>query len=61
MVNQVGKLEMVGFDLLEDMSTERADIFGQIYCHCREREFKAIGQGYFGGLSSLAKNYGFDL
>jgi tellurium resistance protein TerD len=60
-VNQANNNEIARFDLSEDMSTETAVIFGEIYRHSGEWKFKAIGQGYSGGLSALAKNFGIDV
>ncbi|MDR1036375.1 MAG: TerD family protein [Deltaproteobacteria bacterium] len=53
--------EIARFDLSEDMSTETAMIFGEIYRHGAEWKFKAIGQGFAGGLGALAANYGVDV
>jgi tellurium resistance protein TerD len=54
-------LEIVRFDLSEDYSTETAMIFGEVYRHSGEWKFKAIGQGFKGGLVALARNYGVNL
>jgi len=54
-------LEIVRFDLSEDYSTETAMIFGEVYRHSGEWKFKAIGQGFKGGLVALAKNFGVNL
>lgn len=50
--------EIAKFDLSEDYSTETAMIFGEIYKNNDEWKFKAIGQGYAGGLESLCGQYG---
>jgi tellurium resistance protein TerD len=60
-VNQANNSEIARFDLSEDMSTETAMVFGEIYRHGSEWKFKAIGQGYAGGLSTLAKNFGINI
>ena len=60
-VNQDGGKEIARFDLTEDMSTETAMIFGEIYRHSGEWKFKAVGQGFKGGLGPLAKNYGVNV
>ncbi len=54
-------LEIVRFDLSEDYSTETAMIFGEVYRHSGDWKFKAIGQGFKGGLVALARNYGVNL
>jgi tellurium resistance protein TerD len=57
-VNEDNGNEIARFDLTEDYSTETAMIFGEIYRHGGEWKFKAVGQGYTGGLGQLAGNYG---
>ena len=53
--------EIVRFDLSEDYSTETAIVFGEIYRHNGEWKFRAIGQGYSGGLYALCQQYGVDV
>ncbi|UQZ90239.1 chemical-damaging agent resistance protein C [Deltaproteobacteria bacterium Smac51] len=60
-VNQADNKEIARFDLSEDMSTETAMIFGDLYRHNNEWKFKAIGQGFAGGLQPLAKNFGVNV
>ena len=60
-LNQADNKEIARFDLSEDMSTETAMIFGEIYRHSGEWKFKAIGQGFVGGLQPLAKNFGVNV
>ncbi|SDY50913.1 TerD family protein [Acinetobacter kyonggiensis] len=50
--------ELARFDLSEDGSTEVAMIFGELYRHNGEWKFKAVGQGFNGGLGALAGSYG---
>jgi tellurium resistance protein TerD len=57
-VNDADGKELARFDLGEDFSTETAVIFGELYRHNSEWKFKAVGQGYAGGLGPLATNYG---
>ena len=57
-VNQEDNAEIARYDLGEDASTETALIFGEIYRHAGEWKFKAVGQGFKGGLAPLARNYG---
>ena len=56
--NQDNNVEIVRFDLSEDYSTETAMIFGELYRNGSEWKFKAIGQGFSGGLAPLARNFG---
>lgn len=60
-VNTAGNSEVAKYDLSEDSSVETAMIFGEIYRHNGEWKFKAIGQGFKGGLGPLAKNYGVNV
>ncbi|MFJ7886159.1 TerD family protein [Pseudomonas sp. NPDC096917] len=60
-VNKADGKELARFDLSEDASTETAMIFGELYSHNGEWKFKAIGQGFAGGLGPLAKEYGVNL
>lgn len=53
--------EVARFDLSEDYSVETAMIFGEIYRNNSEWKFKAIGQGFKGGLAPLAKNFGVNV
>jgi tellurium resistance protein TerD len=57
-VNEDGGSEVARYDLSEDFSTETALIFGEIYRKDREWKFRAIGQGFAGGLAPLARNHG---
>ncbi len=57
-VNGDGGKEVARYDLSEDASTETAMIFGELYRHGGEWKFKAIGQGFGGGLGPLARSFG---
>jgi tellurium resistance protein TerD len=57
-VNANGNAEIARYDLSEDGSTESAMIFGEVYRNGADWKFRAIGQGFQGGLAPLAKNYG---
>jgi tellurium resistance protein TerD len=60
-LNAEGEQEIARYDLSEDASTETAMIFGELYRHNEEWKFKAIGQGYAGGLAAVARDYGVNL
>ena len=60
-VNDQTDAEMARFDLSEDMSMETAMIFAEVYRYNNEWKFKAVGQGFSGGLGALAKNYGVNV
>lgn len=53
--------EVVRYDLSEDASTETAMILGEVYRHGTDWKFRAVGQGFAGGLGPLAKNYGVNI
>ncbi|CDG84480.1 TerD family protein [Janthinobacterium agaricidamnosum] len=57
-LNADGQREIARYDLSEDSSTETAMIFGEVYRHNGEWKFKAIGQGFNGGLGPLARSFG---
>ena len=60
-VNRKNGREVARFDLSEDASTNTAMIFGEVYRHNGEWKFRAVGQGYNGGLGPLARNYGVNV
>lgn len=57
-VNTQGDAEVARYDLSEDSSTETAMIFGELYKNNGEWKFRAVGQGFAGGLGPLAGSYG---
>lgn len=60
-VNAKTGREIARYDLSEDASTNTAMIFGELYRHNNEWKFKAVGQGYDGGLGPLARNFGVNV
>lgn len=60
-VNNVSGVEVVRFDLAEDASTETAMVFGELYRHNGEWKFRAVGQGYAGGLKAMCNQFGLNL
>ncbi|MDB5920042.1 MAG: Chemical-damaging agent resistance protein [Massilia sp.] len=60
-VNADGNAEIARYDLSEDGSTEAAMVFGEVYRAGTEWKFRAIGQGFKGGLGPLAKNFGVNV
>ncbi len=57
-VNEEGGQEIARYDLSEDASVETAMIFGEIYRVGTDWKFKAVGQGFAGGLGPLAASFG---
>ncbi|MHA3056031.1 TerD family protein [Acinetobacter sp. ANC 4633] len=60
-VNNASQHEIVRFDLNEDYSTETAMVFGELYRHNDEWKFRAVGQGYAGGLRMMCHQYGINI
>lgn len=60
-VNASTGQELARYDLTEDASLETAMVFGELYRHGAEWKFKALGQGYAGGLAAVAQAYGISL
>lgn len=60
-VDQTSGREVTRYDLNEDASVETAMIFGEVYRHNGDWKFRAVGQGFKGGLGPLAKNYGVNV
>jgi tellurium resistance protein TerD len=59
-VNEEDQKEVVRYDLSEDYSVEDAMVFCELYRHGNEWKFRAIGQGFSGGLADLANKYGLN-
>ena len=60
-VNSDNNAEIARFDLSEDASVETAMIFGELYRHNGDWKFKAVGQGFAGGLAALAREHGVNV
>ena len=60
-VNEETGTEVVRFDLAEDYSVETAMVFGEVYRHNGEWKFRAVGQGYSGGLQAMCQQYGVNI
>lgn len=61
LVNSDSQQEILRFDLSEDYSTETAMVFGELYRRGGEWKFRAVGQGYAGGLHALCLQHGVDV
>lgn len=60
-VDEASGREITRYDLNEDASVETAMIFGEVYRHNADWKFRAVGQGFKGGLGPLAKNFGVNI
>jgi tellurium resistance protein TerD len=60
-VNKDSGAEIARFDLSEDASTNTSMLFGELYRHGNEWKFKAVGQGFDGGLGPMAKGFGVSI
>lgn len=53
--------EIVRYDLSEDASVETAMILGEVYRNAGDWKFRAVGQGFKGGLGPLAGHFGINV
>lgn len=60
-VNDLTGTEIVRYDLAEDYSIETAMVFGELYRNNAEWKFRAVGQGYAGGLKAMCDQYGISI
>lgn len=60
-VNRENGKEVARYDLSEDASTNTAMIFGELYRNGNDWKFRAVGQGFDGGLGPLARNFGVNV
>ena len=60
-VNDATGTEIERYDLAEDYSTETAMVFGELYRNNEEWKFRAVGQGYAGGLKAMCDQYGISI
>lgn len=60
-VNGANGSEIARYDLSEDASTETAMVFGEVYRNGAEWKFRAVGQGFAGGLGPLATSFGVNI
>ena len=60
-LNDSNNSEIARYDLSEDASIETAMIFGELYRHGNDWKFRAVGQGFAGGLGPLASSYGVSI
>jgi len=60
-VNEDNGTEIARYDLSEDASTETAMVFGELYRAGADWKFRAVGQGFAGGLGPLAATYGVNV
>lgn len=60
-VNAATNEEVCRYDLTEDYSIETAMTFGELYLNKGEWKFRAVGQGYQGGLKAISEGYGINM
>jgi tellurium resistance protein TerD len=56
--DSASKEEVCKYELDEDYSAEQAMIFGELYLRNDEWKFKAVGEGFTGGLKEMCTLYG---
>lgn len=59
-IDEVNNSEVARFDLGEDYSCQTAVVVAELYRKDGEWRFKAIGDGFSGGLAALCANFGID-
>lgn len=59
--NDAGGIEIARYDLSEDSAVETAMVFGEVYRNGGDWKFKAVGQGFKGGLGPLARSLGVNI
>jgi tellurium resistance protein TerD len=60
-VNDERGSEIARYDLVEEASMETAMIFGEVYRYNNEWKFRAVGQGFRGGLAEMARMFGVNV
>lgn len=60
LVNKDTQQEVARYDLSEEAATETAMIFGEIYRYEGEWKFRAVGQGFKGGLAEVVRLHGIE-
>ena len=60
-VNDVNNEEIARFDLSEDASVNTAMVFGELYRNGADWKFRAVGQGFEGGLAAMARSFGLSV
>ena len=60
-LNDSNDSEIARYDLSEDASVETAMIFGEVYRNGADWKFRAVGQGFAGGLGPLAASFGVSI
>jgi tellurium resistance protein TerD len=60
LVNKDTHEEVTRYDLSENASTHTAMIFGELYRYDGEWKFRAVGQGFPGGLAELVRLHGIE-
>lgn len=61
LVNDDNQIEVVCYDLIEDVFIEIVMLFGELYCYNGEWKFCVVGQGYVGGLVFVCVQYGINV
>lgn len=51
-------VELARYDLTEDASVDASMMFGELYRREAEWKFRAVGQGFTGGLGPMAQSFG---
>ncbi|MEU8193829.1 TerD family protein [Microbispora amethystogenes] len=60
-VDETTSAELIRYDLTEEASAYPAVVFGELFLHSTGWRFRAIGEGYSGGLRAIATVFGVDV
>jgi tellurium resistance protein TerD len=60
-VNRDTNQELARYDLGKEFSHETSMLFGDVYREGNEWHFRAVGEGYKGGLGEAARNFGVNV
>ncbi|TDW31283.1 TerD family protein [Cryobacterium psychrophilum] len=60
-LNDVTQVDIAKYELGEEVATENAVVFAEVYRHNGDWKFKAVGQGYTDGLGGIARDFGVNL
>lgn len=60
-VNEATGEELVHYDLGEDFDVQTAVVVGELYRYNGEWKFRAVGNGFSGGLAALCGNFGVNV
>jgi tellurium resistance protein TerD len=58
LLNEETQVEVARYELGEEVASENAVIFAEVYRYRGEWKFRAVGQGFIDGLGGIARDFG---